>query len=189
MRTLNNIKLMTVVLVSAIGAVSCDNNDNNNDNAMASADFSGTYTQQDQMGRPAINTVFVASGQPKDDFNGTIPSAMGAIYQPIFKTRLLALNGAYTTNALGHTADVFTSVLATDVLNVKTSGKTTFFDGTTSPATVLTGRALGDDVIDTELLLIFGGSGGTSNPGLIKDNVNKNDKDFTVSFPYLATAW
>lgn len=184
MKTLKNIKLMAVVLVSAIGAVSCDNNDNN-DEMMAAVDFSGTYAQQDQMGRPAINTVFVASGQPKDDFNGTIPSAMGATYQPVFKTRLLALNPAYTTNALGHTADVFTTVLATDVLNVKTSGKTTFFDGTN----VLTGRALGDDVIDTELLLIFGGSAGTSNPGLTKDNVNKNDKDFTVSFPYLATAW
>jgi hypothetical protein len=27
---------------------------------------------------------FIASGQPKDDFNAAIPSAMGAKYQPIF---------------------------------------------------------------------------------------------------------
>jgi hypothetical protein len=68
-------------------------------------------------------------------------------------------------------------------LNVKTSGTTTFFDGTN----VLTGRALADDVIDTELLLLFGGPAGTSNPALTKDNVNSNDKAFLNTFPYLAT--
>ncbi|MCG9792449.1 DUF4331 family protein [Flavobacterium algicola] len=185
MRTISNIKIMTVVLISALGAVSCDNNDNDNTTPVASLDFSGTYAQQDQMGRPAINTVFVASGQPKDDFNATIPSEMGAKYQSVFKTKLLALNSAYTTNALTLSADAFTGVLATDVLNVSMTKTTTFFDGTN----VLTGRALGDDVIDTELLLIFGGPNGTANPGLTKDNVNKNDKEFTVAFPYLATAW
>jgi hypothetical protein len=77
------------------------------------------------MARPAINTVFYASGQPKDDFNAAIPSAMGQI-PAIFQSRLLALNAGYTTNALGQTASAFTGLLATDVLNVKTSGKTTF---------------------------------------------------------------
>ena len=81
---------------------------------------------------------------------------MGAAYQSVFKARLLALNGAYTTNALGLTADQFTGVLATDVLGVNKTKKTTFFDGTN----VLTGRALADDVIDVELLLIFGGHSG-----------------------------
>jgi hypothetical protein len=42
-----------------------------------------------------------------------------------FQSRLLALNAGYTTNALGQTANAYRS-LATDVLNVKTSGKTTF---------------------------------------------------------------
>ena len=63
------------------------------------------------------------------------------------------------------------------------NGTTTFFDGTN----VLTGRALADDVIDVELLLIFGGPAGTANPGLTKDNVNGNDKAFAGTFPYLAT--
>jgi len=54
---------------------------------------------------------------------------------------------------------------------------------------VLTGRTLADDVIDVELLLLFGGPTGASNPTLTKDNVNSNDKAFTVSFPYLATPW
>lgn len=179
----NNFKLIALALVCAVVSVNCDNNDS--DNAEVSADFSGTFVQQDQMARPAINTVFIASGQPKDDFNAAIPSMMGAKYQSIFQSRLLALNAGYTTNALGQTAPQLTGLLATDVLNVDKTKKTTFFDGTN----VLTGRALADDVIDVELLLIFGGPMGTSNAALTSDHVNANDKAFGTSFPYLATAW
>ena len=143
------------------------------------------YEQQDQMARPAINTVFVTAPTDKDAFNTTTPSLMGAAFQSKFQARLLGLNSGYTTNALGQNAATFTGLLATDVLNVSTTGVTTFFDGTN----VLTGRKLDDDVIDVELLLIFGGSTGGSNPGLTSDNVNSNDKTFNVSFPYLASPW
>ena len=180
----NKFKLIAVALVCAVVSVNCDNNDSDN-NAAVNADFSGTFVQQDQMARPAINTVFIAAGQPKDDFNAAIPSMMGAKYQSIFQSRLLALNAGYTTNALGQTAPQLTGLLATDVLNVDKTKKTTFFDGTN----ILTGRALADDVIDVELLLIFGGPMGTSNATLTSDHVNSNDKAFGVSFPYLATAW
>jgi hypothetical protein len=186
----NKFKIITVALVSSFFFVNCDNNDDNgtnyngNNNAQDMS-FSGTYVQQDQMARPAINTVFIASGQPKDDFNAAIPSAMGSKYQSIFQSRLMALNSGYTTNALGQDAATFTGLLSTDVLNVSKTAKTTFFDGTN----VLTGRALADDVIDVELLLIFGGPMGTSNAGLTSDHVNANDKPFLTSFPYLAAAW
>ncbi len=179
----NKITLITMSLFFAAATfVSCDDK---NDTPAVSLDFAGTYVLQDQMARPAINTVFIAAGAPKDAFNTAIPSAMGANYQSVFQSRLLALNSGYTTNALGQTAAQFTGLLATDVLNVKKTGKTTFFDGTN----VLTGRALADDVIDVELLLIFGGPTGASNPTLTKDNVSANDKAFSTSFPYLATAW
>ena len=148
-------------------------------------DFSGTFVMKDQMARPAINTVFIGAGAPKDMFNNTIPSLQGAAYQPTFQARLLALNPQYTTNALTFTAAQFTGALATDVLTVKKTGVTTFFDGTN----VLTGRALADDVISTELLLIFGGPTGTEKPVLTDDNVDANDKPFLTSFPYLAAAW
>ena len=142
-----------------------------------------TYTQEDQMARPAINTVFIPSGAPKDMFNETLPSAMGAAYATAFATRLDALNGVtYPGNALGQDRATFAGLLATDVLNVSLTGTTTFFDGTN----VLTGRALADDVIDTEFLLIFGGTAGTSNAGLTSDHVNANDKAFLGTFPYLA---
>lgn len=180
---INAIKFLTLSILTATTFVSC-----NNDDTVAAeeqTDFSGTYVQKDQMARPAINTVFIASGAPKDAFNTTTPSAMGANYQATFQSRLLALNSGYTTNALGQTATQLTTLLATDVLGVSKTGTTTFFDGTN----VLTGRALADDVIDTELLLIFGGPTGGSNPGLTSDNVGANDKAFLSSFPYLAAAW
>jgi hypothetical protein len=158
-----------------LGLVGCDKDDTPADNF----DTSGTYIQNDQMARPAINTVFVSSAR-KNEFNTTVPSAMNAAFNAQFQSVLT--NFGYTTNILGLDKPTFAGVLVTDVLNVKMSGTTTFFDGTN----VLTGRALADDVIDTELTLIFGGAAGTSNPGLTKDNVNGNDKAFLGTFPYLA---
>lgn len=181
----NKIKFLVMTILASATFVSCNNDDDDAPMTDMSVDFSGTYVQKDQMARPAINTVFIASGSPKDAFNSTIPSAMGASYQATFQSRLLALNAGYTTNALGQDAATFTGLLATDVLGVKKTGTTTFFDGTN----VLTGRALADDVIDVELLLIFGGPAGTSNAGLTSDHVDANDKTFLTSFPYLASAW
>lgn len=176
---MNTIKIFALVFAGSSFLASCDKTD-----TPAPVVY---YEQQDQMARPAINTVFVPVADDKDQFNTIIPSAMGAAFQSKFQTRLLALNPGYTTNALGQNANAFTTLLATDVLNASTTGPTTFFDGV--PANTLTGRALADDVIDVELLLIFGGPAGTSNPGLTKDNVNANDKTFLASFPYLATPW
>jgi hypothetical protein len=169
------IKLLTLVLSGSIIFTACkDKNPGGGPTAY--------YEQQDQMARPAINTVFNDAAN-KETFNVTTPSAMGAAFQSKFQAKLLALNPAYTTNALGQDAATFTGLLATDVLNASTSGKTTFFDGTN----VLTGRALTDDVIDVELLLIFGGDKGTSNPTLTSDGVSANDVPFLSSFPYLGT--
>lgn len=175
------IKLLAFAFAGTLLVVSCKKNDNQMPTPVA------YYEIQDQMARPAINTVFNATAADKDAFNITVPSAMGGAFQSKFQARLLALNAGYTTNALTQDAMAFTSLLATDVLNVTTSNTTptTFFDG----VNVLTGRALADDVIDTELLLIFGGPAGADNPGLTSDNVNANDKAFSNSFPYLATPW
>lgn len=165
----------TVILVTV---VSCKKDDNNTPATVV------YYEGGDQMARPAINTVFV-DAPAKDSFNNTIPSMMSAKFGNKFKARLKALNAGYTTNALGQTADQLTGLLVTDVLNVSTTGTTTFFDGTN----VLTGRTLGDDVINVELLLLFGGPMGTSNPGLTNDHVDANDKAFSTTFPYLASPW
>ncbi len=140
------------------------------------------YQGGDQMARPAINTVFVDAAA-KDSFNAAIPTQMSGLFLNKFKARLAALNPGYTTNALGQNAAALTGLLVTDVLNVSTTGTTTFFDGTN----VLTGRTLSDDVIDVELILLFGGPDGKSNPGLTSDNVAANDRAFSATFPYLAS--
>ena len=174
MNRLNKLSVL-LCLSASIFIASCDKDNDNKDNF----DTTGTYTQVDQMARPAINTVFVNSAR-KNEFNTTTPSMMDAAFNAQFQTVLT--NFGYTQNALGQNKATFAGLLVKDVLNVKMSGTTTFFDGTN----VLTGRALADDVIDTELLLIFGGPMGTSNPGLTKDNVNANDKAFLTTFPFLA---
>lgn len=180
------IKYITFIFSLTFILVGCSNNDNNV--LPMGPDFSGTFVQKDQMGRPAVNTVFVSSAS-KDEFNVTVPSQQGAKFQSMFETNLTALSPAYANtgdkNALGLDAATFTGLLATDVLNVTLDGKTTFYDGTN----VLTGRALADDVITVELLLIFGGEDFSENPSLSNDNVDANDKTFLTSFPYLASPW
>ncbi len=147
-----------------------------------------TYSMREQIGRPAIATVFINSSM-KDAFNSTPPSMMSAMFLDSMKAKLVALNGGtYTGNILvpsdpGGTA--FMSLLATDELGVSKLGITSFYNGTQ----VLTGRALTDDVIDVELILVFGGPTGASNPGLTSDHVNANDKTFPGTFPYLAEPW
>jgi hypothetical protein len=178
MKKIISIWYLAAVGLLVIAGVSCSKDSN------PSPTPTVYYMGGDQVGRPAINTVFVMASL-KDSFNNTLPSIMSASFQPEFQTQLMALNAGYTMNALGQSAATFTGLLSTDVLNVSASGKTTFFDGTN----VLTGRTLADDVIHTELLLVFGGPNGTSNPTLTDDHVPANDKAFLTSFPYEAAPW
>lgn len=170
------LQLFVVSLFAAAAFISCKKD---KDAITDTFDTSGTFMQKDQAARPGINTVFIPAAQ-KDQFNLTTPGTMPAAFRQTIIDKLTAYG--YTQNALGQDKNTFGGLLATDVLNVKVNGTTTFFDGTN----VLTGRKLDDDVIDTELLLIFGGPSGTGNPGLTKDNVNGNDKPFLTTFPYLA---
>ncbi|ANW97357.1 hypothetical protein AXE80_14100 [Wenyingzhuangia fucanilytica] len=183
-------KITTIGMMLSVAVISFNCSNNDDDNEMQES-VTTVYVQEDQMGRPAVNTVFVASAD-KDVFNKTIPSKQGAAFASKFKTNLEALSPAFNEstdkNALGQTSTAFTTLLATDVLNVSLDGTTTFYDGTN----VLTGRALADDVITVELILIFGGESGltmSENPTLSDDNVSANDKDFLTSFPYLASPW
>lgn len=179
MLRINNKATFSVLIAAALFTASCKK-DHHNNNGGDSFDVSGTFMQQDQMARPAINTVFVGADR-KNEFNTTTPSGMSAAFKADFVAKLGAFG--YTSNILGLNADAFAGVLVTDVLTAKLSGPTTFYDGTN----VLTGRALADDVIDVELTLIFGGSTGTANPGLTSDHISSNDKAFLNTFPYMAS--
>ena len=171
---MKTIKFLAFIIAAGVFASSC----NKSDDVVVTT----YYQQQDQMGRPAINTVFIAAAN-KDAFNTTPPSKQNAAFGAEISAKLTAFG--YTSNILGLNNAAFTAVLATDVLSASTTGTTTFYDG----VNVLTGRALADDVIDVELILIFGGAAGTSNPGLTSDHVNANDKAFLTTFPYLAAPW
>lgn len=174
----NSLKYLSMIALFGMATIfmACDDDDDND------MPVNITYEQEDQMARPAINTVFVSSGD-KDVFNTTAPAQQGAAFATKFNDRLLALNPGYTTNLLGLDAATFTGVLATDVLTVSLTAPTTFYDGTN----VLTGRRLEDDVITVELILLFGGPDAMSNPGLTDDHVDANDKAFMATFPYLAS--
>ena len=167
------LSVMATIMIASATLISCQKNNSNPQPEL--------YQQSDQMGRPAINTVFIGTSA-KDSFNTTVPSQMASVFGAEMKAKLLSLNPAYTTNLLGLDADQFIGVLSTDVLNSSTTSKTTFYDGTN----VLTGRALSDDVIDVELTLVFGGPAAKDNPGLCSDHVDGNDIPFLNSFPYLA---
>ena len=189
-----NIKYLIMTLALAAISFNCSNDDDftppNNGGGNNEPDFSGVYAQQDQMGRPAVNTVFVSSSS-KNMFNTTIPTQQSAAFQSMFQTNLEALSPAFANpgdmNALGQDSAAFTTLLATDVLNLSLDGETTFYNP--NSGALLTGRALADDVITVELLLIFGGEDFTENPTLSNDNVDANDKPFLTSFPYLAAPW
>jgi len=199
------IKYPLILAIAAVTALSCDNDDDNtilggDDPAPVVLDFSGTFAQQDQMGRPGINTVLSGSSAIKNNFNVTIPSEQTAIFQPQFLDRAVALHDAfgvsYETNILGLDATTLTTILATDVLQVAPNAPTTYFDG----ANVLTGRTLTDDVIDVSLILLFGGMDGNKYNGqdldgdgmadlpiLVTDNVDASGETPSSTFPYLET--
>ncbi|MFD2561492.1 DUF4331 family protein [Aquimarina rubra] len=194
---LNNLKNIAATLMIVMGLASCSSDDDAIViNPPATVDFSGTFSQEDQMGRPGINTVFSATPDIENSFNVTIPSQQGAAFQSLFETQLANLHGAfgvsYENNILGLDITTLTTVLASDVLQVAPEAPTTYFDGTN----VLTGRTLTDDVIDVSLILLFGGqngdrfngqddgNGGTL-PILVTDGVSASGETPSATFPYL----
>jgi hypothetical protein len=131
---------------------------------------------KDQMGRPAINTVFVPEAM-KDAFNNTAPADMPAAFADIFTDDLLALSGLDGTPYTQEQAEAITGVLLPDVLTVDTA----------SAAGFLNGRQPANDVIDAELGVVTGGFFGGS-AVLTSDCVNSNDVGLPAVFPYLAAA-
>ncbi|NER15689.1 DUF4331 family protein [Spongiivirga citrea] len=173
---------------------SCNKDDDNNPlpPQPEQLDFSGTFVQQDQMGRPGIATVFPTTAEEENMFNVTIPSEMGANFQSLFEAKLNGLHAAfgveYENNLLGLDAATLTTVLASDVLQVAPDGPTIYYGG---PDAILTGRGLTDDVIDISLILLFGGADGArfngenGTPELVSDNVDASGENPQTNFPYV----
>jgi hypothetical protein len=120
----------------------------------------GGWEQLDRMGRPAINTVFIPSGQ-KDLFNQQGPDKDVAVFTDEVTAALDSLASPSTATLAG--------LLLPDILTVDLNMGVGY----------LNGRDLDDDVIDISLQAITGNT-------TIGDGVNANDKAFASAFPYLA---
>jgi hypothetical protein len=142
----------------------------------------------DQMGRPAISTVFVnkyvnpgTSGTAKNNFNRTAPSAQATAYGGLFHdnivgtltniNQLLGTDVAFgCTDWDAPTAGAIADFLLPDVL--------TYAVGSDADGTAFNGRDLTDDVIDAEL-------GVTTHGCVTTDGVGAGGHTFLPSFPYL----
>ncbi len=203
--TTTSLKTLTYLAFACLGSLlftACDGDDDDGASVTTPADISGTYEQEDIMGRPGITTVFGGTDQRKNMFNASIPTNRQSFQQP-FQDLLEAYHDVYG-NALGATIDyeenilgldaaTFTTVLAQfDALQVAPTGATVYYDPATDLA--LTGRRLQDDVVDVSLTLMFGGMSGSrfdgngGTPQLTSDGVGLGDRNFSNSFPYLEPA-
>jgi len=124
-------------------------------------------TQADQMGRPAINTVFNHGGE-KNIFNVTQPAAQRTTQNGDGKTYLASFEA--TLQSFGYSAgdaQDIAELLLPDILTFDYSSSDGF----------LNGRQLPDDVIDIELNLITQGA-------VTGDGVGPHT-DYLSEFPYL----
>jgi hypothetical protein len=147
----------------------------------------GTWVPRDQMGRPAINTVFNSSAADKEQFNRTAPSVQATVDGGKFRNNVIAVlqglsgatdtEGAYSSGQAGALA----SVLIPDVIT---------YDTRTAAVGPLNGRALADDVIDVELNITTGGdplglfADRDATGGVPSDCVGPHS-DYLASWPYL----
>jgi hypothetical protein len=145
----------------------------------------GDWLPGDQMGRPAINTVFnnglvdMASGATKDAFNAVPPArqltARDGQFRKNIITTLTNINAALGTDVAFGCEDysraearVLAAILLPDIIT---------YDVKTPAVGPLNGRALADDVIDAELAI-------TTNGCVTTDAVGAH-MDYDDTFPYL----
>jgi len=145
----------------------------------------GRWHKGDQMGRPAINTVFNPAAD-KDLFNRTAPDRQATAFDGKFRKNVIAglkffssldSEGAYSDAQ----AAALAGVLIPDVLKYSRSS---------SLPAPLNGRALADDVIDVELNITTGGDPlglfpGRDATGAVPGDGVGPHSDYLGTFPYL----
>ena len=144
---------------------------------------SGAWNKADQMGRPAISTVFnnkyvggANTGTQKNLFNTTPPSEQNSSSLPFHGNvvgTLMNINGILQDGCADYdstTANAIANFLLPDVL--------TYQVGSKADGTAFNGRALADDVIDAEL-------GVTTKGCVTSDGADNSGHTYLSSFPYL----
>jgi hypothetical protein len=129
----------------------------------------------DQMGRPAISTVFNATAADKEAFNVTPPAqqptAMGGKFRNNVIDTLVGLSTALGSPYTVDEAEDLADILLPDVLTYEVGSDADFLNG-------LNGRDLDDDVIDIELDLVTNGA-------VTGDGVPAHEDIDLDTFPYL----
>lgn len=138
--------------------------------------ISGTMTQVERMGKPAINTVFNHTDDEKQAYNFASPAGDVSTYRDrvsgvVELIRTLLGENAAEAEAYG---DAIAGALLPDVLSYNTASAADY--------TMLNGRALADDVIDFSYAAVTGGTS-QDPPGLTSDCV-ASDSAFRAGFPY-----
>jgi hypothetical protein len=168
----------------------------------------GGWVQVSRLGNPLVNEVVIPLGK-KDQFNRTTPDRDAALYgRYVVKPELAAiLNALFGVNAPeNNRTDIVQALLqgipmlnqhkgidgppAVDTIKLnlgvppaETEDRFGVIGGDT--AGFPNGRRLGDDVVDIELQVVAGFLKGNRVP--LGDGVDRNDKPFLSSFPYLAS--
>ncbi len=139
----------------------------------------------DQIGRPAINTVFNGSAADKEAFNATPPSQQRTALNGTFRNNIIGVLQAFSAlDAEG----AYTDVEAAGLADVLLPDVLTYTVGSAA-AGPLNGRGLADDVIDVELNIVTGGypfPGRDGTGAITGDGVGPHG-DYLASFPYLGT--
>jgi len=155
------------------------------------------YVQQDRLSNPVVNEVFATFANNRHRINN--------LAQPSEDKDELANDiQSFMTQVAGRsqaTTDVVKAVFMRDtmVVDLSSNASTAAYLGVqTGGATGSTfgGRALGDDVVDISLGVVFGTTvsalglapdDGNAIPTLTSDNVDASGKQFTNTFPYLGS--
>jgi hypothetical protein len=145
----------------------------------------GAWHKADQMGRPAINTVFnnkyvggANTGAQKDLFNTTAPSQQNASSLPFHGNIVGTLESI--NSLLGLSCPGYDEATANGIANYLLPDVITYQVGSTANGAVFpfNGRKLSADVIDAEL-------GVTTNGCVTSDNSDASGHTYLPSFPYL----
>jgi Domain of unknown function (DUF4331) len=170
----------------------------------------GGWVQVSRLGNPLVNEVVIPLGK-KDQFNRTTPDRDAELYgKYVVKPELAAiLNALFSINAPeNNRTDIVQALLqgipmlnqhkgidgppAVDTIKLNlgvppadTENRFGAISG--DVAGFPNGRRLGDDVVDIELQVVAGFLKDNKVP--LGDGVDRNDKPFLSSFPYLASPW
>jgi hypothetical protein len=172
--------LAALSLALVVGACSDDDDDNNTTGPAGDR----VYVQIERLGNPLVSEVTLAK-RNHSFHNAGAPSTDVANHAAELRSFVMGVAGREAT-----VANTLASVLLPDMLIIQTN-KAGSSAGWLSWALAdgYGGRRLTDDVVDAGLAALFGSllSNRNVTTALSTDNVSANDKQFSTSFPYLAT--